>query len=104
MASTWDFDLMRDASAIAAAETRSVGVPWNFSPVLDVGRNQFGRASTRRSAKIRISPPSSASPPSAAIRGTTRHRRRMPRATLKHYIGYSVPTSGHDRTPALIPE
>ncbi len=38
MAATWDPELMRDASAIAAAETRSVGVPWNFSPVLDVGR------------------------------------------------------------------
>ena len=25
-------------------------------------------------------------------------------ATLKHYIGYSVPISGHDRTPALIPD
>jgi beta-glucosidase len=25
-------------------------------------------------------------------------------ATLKHYVGYSLPTSGRDRTPALIPE
>src|SRR5262249_1321402 len=25
-------------------------------------------------------------------------------ACLKHYVGYSLPTSGHDRTPALIPE
>src|SRR4029079_13946932 len=25
-------------------------------------------------------------------------------ATLKHCIGYSYPTTGHDRTPALIPE
>src|SRR5438034_304231 len=24
-------------------------------------------------------------------------------ACLKHYVGYSFPTSGHDRTPALIP-
>jgi beta-glucosidase len=40
MASTWDFELMLEASSLAAAETRSVGVPWNFSPVLDVGRQQ----------------------------------------------------------------
>ena len=38
MAATWDYELARDAAAIVAAETRSVGVPWNFSPVLDVGR------------------------------------------------------------------
>ena len=25
-------------------------------------------------------------------------------ATLHHYVGYSLPTTGQDRTPALIPE
>jgi beta-glucosidase len=25
-------------------------------------------------------------------------------ATAKHYVGYSLPTTGHDRTPALIPD
>jgi len=38
MAATWNPELMLRGSEIAAAETRAAGVPWNFSPVLDVGR------------------------------------------------------------------
>ena len=38
MAATWDPELMKAASEIAAKETRAAGIPWNFSPVLDIGR------------------------------------------------------------------
>src|SRR6185503_10350250 len=38
MASTWNPELMLKGSEIAAAETRAAGIPWNFSPVLDIGR------------------------------------------------------------------
>ena len=38
MASTWNADLMMEASRMTAIETRAAGIPWNFSPVLDIGR------------------------------------------------------------------
>src|SRR6185503_3304017 len=38
MAATWNPQLMLEGSRIAAAETRAAGVPWNFSPVVDIGR------------------------------------------------------------------
>ena len=38
MAATWNPELMKRASEIAAMETRAAGIPWSFSPVLDVGR------------------------------------------------------------------
>ena len=38
MAATWNPELMMEGSRITAAETRAAGIPWNFSPVLDVGR------------------------------------------------------------------
>src|SRR6266545_5149281 len=38
MAATWNPVLMQRASEIAAAETRAAGIPWTFSPVLDLGR------------------------------------------------------------------
>src|SRR5262249_58228037 len=38
MAATWNPQLMLDASRVTAAETRAAGIPWNFSPVLDIGR------------------------------------------------------------------
>jgi beta-glucosidase len=104
MASTWDYQLMLAAAGITAAETRSVGIPWNFSPVLDVGRQPlwprlyetFGEdpylASVMGAAVVRGY---QGDDPSSPIRVA---------ATLKHYVGYSDPVSGHDRTPALIPD
>jgi beta-glucosidase len=104
MAATWDPELMKQASQIAARETRAVGIPWNFSPVLDIGRQPlwprlyetFGEdphlASVMGAAAIR------------GYQGDNPAAATAVAATLKHYVGYSFPTSGHDRTPALIPE
>src|SRR5262245_58014857 len=36
MAATWDPELMQRAAEISAKETRAAGIPWSFSPVLDV--------------------------------------------------------------------
>src|SRR5438874_4886812 len=38
MAATWNPELMLETSRVSAAETRAAGLPWNFSPVLDIGR------------------------------------------------------------------
>ena len=38
LAATWNPDLVRQANQITAYETRASGIPWNFSPVLDLGR------------------------------------------------------------------
>lgn len=104
MAATWNPELMLAASRLAAAETRAAGVPWNFSPVLDVGRNPlwprfyetFGEDAYLASVMG-----------VAAVRGYQGDGLAAPGAVaacLKHYVGYSYPTTGHDRTPALIPD
>src|SRR5437899_4493381 len=103
MAATWNPQLMLETSRIAAAETRAADVAWNFSPVLDIGRQPlwprlyetFGEdpylASVMGAAAVRgYQGDDPASPTSVA-------------ACLKHYVGYSFPASGHDRTPASIP-
>ena len=38
MAATFDRALVRRTNEITAYETRASGIPWNFSPVLDLGR------------------------------------------------------------------
>lgn len=104
MACTWNPELMLRGSQVTAAETRAAGIPWNFSPVLDVGRQPlwprfyetFGEDSYLATVMG-----------VATVRGyegrdvsSTQHVA----SSLKHYVGYSYPTTGHDRTPALIPE
>ena len=104
MAATWNPELMLQGSAVAAAETRGSGIPWNFSPVLDVGR----QPSWPRLYETFGEDPHLASVMGvAAVRGYQGTDPASPMhvaATLKHYIGYSFPFSGHDRTPALIPD
>lgn len=104
MAATWDPQLVLEASHVAAAETRAAGIPWNFSPVVDIGRQPlwprlyetFGEdpylVSVMGAATVR------------GYQGTDPSAPDRVAATLKHYAGYGVPTSGHDRTPALIPD
>lgn len=104
MAATWNPELMLRGSQIAAAETRKAGIPWTFSPVLDAGRQPlwarlwetFGE-DTYLATVMGV----------ATVRGYEGADLTSPvsvAASLKHYIGYSYPTTGGDRSPALIPE
>lgn len=104
MAATWNPQLVLDGSRIAAAETRAAGIPWNFSPVLDIGRQPLW---PRLYETYGEDPYLASVMGVAAIQGyqgTDPSAADRVAATLKHYIGYSFPQSGHDRTPALIPD
>jgi beta-glucosidase len=104
MAATWNPELMLRDSRISAAETRKAAVPWSFSPVLGLGRQPlwprlyetFGE-DTYLSTVMGV----------ATVRGYEGSDLSSPTsvaASIKHYIGYSDPTNGGDRSPALIPE
>ncbi|HUF04912.1 MAG TPA: glycoside hydrolase family 3 N-terminal domain-containing protein [Aridibacter sp.] len=104
MAATWNPQLMQDAAEITAMETRAAGIPWSFSPVLDVGRQPlwprfwetFGEdpylASVMGVAFVR------------GLEGRDVSSGKHVASSLKHYVGYSFPLNGRDRTPAWIPE
>jgi beta-glucosidase len=104
MAATFNPELMKRAAEITAAETRAAGIPWSFSPVLDLGRNPlwprfwetFGEdpylASVMGVAFTR------------GLEGTDVASQTQVATSLKHYMGYSFPLTGRDRTPAWIPE
>src|SRR2546421_9516676 len=104
MAATWNPELMKRGSEIAAMETRAAGIPWSFSPVLDIGRQPvwprfyetFGEdpylAKVMGVAFVR------------GLEGSDVGSQEHVAASLKHYMGYSFPLSGRDRTPAWIPE
>src|SRR5713101_847934 len=104
MAATWNPELMKRGSEIAAMETRAAGIPWSFSPVLDIGRQPlwprfyetFGEdpylAKVMGVAFVR------------GLEGTDVSSQDHVAASLKHYMGYSFSFNGRDRTPAWIPE
>src|SRR5437588_3037902 len=104
MAATWNPELVKRAAEITAFETRACGIPWNFSPVLDVGRQPLW---PRFYETFGEDPYLAKVMGVAAIRGyegTNIASSDHVAACLKHYIGYSFPLSGKDRSPAWIPE
>lgn len=104
MAATWNTELEKESGRITAYETRASGIPWNFYPVLDIGRQllwprlweTFGEdvylASQMGRAYIE------------GAQGDDISQKDKVATCLKHYVGYSFPFNGKDRTPAWIPE
>lgn len=104
MAATFDRDIVHRAGEITAYETRASYIPWNYSPVLDLGKSPlwpriyetFGEdpylVKTMGRAII------------TGYQGNDVGDKYHVAACMKHYLGYSYPLSGKDRTPAWIPD
>ncbi len=102
MAATWNPELARREGEITAYQVRASGIPWNFYPVMDMGRQPlwprfwetYGEdvclASEMGKAYIQ------------GLQGDDIGARDKVAACLKHYAGYGHPQSGKDRTPAWI--
>jgi beta-glucosidase len=106
MAATWNTELARKNGEITAYEVRASGIPWNFNPVLGVGRNPLW---PRLFETYGEDPYTVGVMGSAYIKGLQGDPANLAAADkvaacMKHYLGYSVPLSGKDRTPAWIPE
>lgn len=106
-AATWNPDLVLKGAEITALECRISGIPWNFSPVLDLGRQPlWSRFFETYGEDVYLAKTMT----SASIRGYQGSYAkfgiddRHVAACMKHFLGYSYPLSGKDRTPAWIPE
>lgn len=106
MAATFNTELMKEGSRISAYETRASNIPWTFSPTMDLGRDarwprqweSFGE-DAYLNARMAV----------ASVQGFQGVNRNQVSsssiaACVKHYMGYGVPVSGKDRTPAVISE
>ncbi len=104
LAATWNPLLIEQCAAVTAYEVRASGIPWNFSPVLDLGRQPLW---SRHFETFGEDPYLCAELGAAMIRGyqgTGNLARDKVFACMKHFVGYSASVSGRDRTPAWIPE
>jgi beta-glucosidase len=104
LAATWNPELASKFGEITAYETRASGIHWNFSPVLDLGRQPLWS----RFFETLGEDPYLATEMGKAIvngyQGKDKIDAYHVAACLKHFVGYSNPQSGRDRTPAWIPE
>ena len=104
LAATFNRDYARMMGRAMAYETRAAQVPWVFSPVMDLGRDprwpriweSFGEDPYVQSEMARAE--------TEAIQGEDPNHIDLEHCavSIKHFIGYGVPVSGKDRTPAII--
>ena len=103
LAATWDISHARKMAEITAYETRASGVPWNFSPVLDLGRKPIWSRFFETLGEDVYLAKTFGTAIVEGYQGKQMIDSNHVIACLKHYVGYSYPSSGRDRTPALIP-
>ena len=106
LGATFNREYARMMGEAMAYETRAAQVPWVFSPVMDLGRDprwprlweSWGEDPYLQAEMARIE--------TVAIQGDDPNHIDLDHAavSLKHYMGYGVPLSGKDRTPAYIAE
>ena len=104
LAATWDPGLVGKIARATAYEARAAFIPLVFAPSVDLGRNPvhsrfyetFGE-DTLLASRLGA----------AMVRGFQGNNLANPyrvAATLKHFVGYTMPVTGKDRTPAAVPE
>lgn len=104
MAATFNPDLSFKEGEITAREIRTAGLPWNFSPVMDIGRQPlWPRLWETYGEDVHLASVLGGS----YIQGHQGDNFAAPdkaATCLKHFVGYSFPANGKDRTPAWIGE
>jgi beta-glucosidase len=102
-AATWNRQLVHKAASITAYECKSTGVAWNFSPVLDLGVNPCW---ARLWETFGEDPYLTSQMGVQVIDGYQNPLgdKKKILACLKHYLGYSDPKTGKDRSNAWMSE
>ena len=105
-AASWNPENAYNMALVCAYETRASSIPWNFSPVLDLGLDprfprQFETFGEDPLIVERFG--------DAMIKGYQGDKNDVSNkynvaACMKHFVGYQAVISGKDRTPAYIPD
>jgi beta-glucosidase len=104
LAATRNTDLAKLGAQITAKEVRASGIRYNFSPVLDAGRQPlWPRLAETFGEDINLVTKMGLAEISG-YEGNDLKSIDHVAACMKHFIGYSFPTSGKDRSSALIPD
>jgi beta-glucosidase len=104
LAAAWNRDLAFQEGAITSKQVRASGIAWNYYPVMDIGRQPlWSRLWETYGEDVYLASQLGES----YIEGAQGENYGAPdklATCLKHFVGYSFPINGRDRTPAWIPE
>lgn len=104
-AATWNRDLVYQTAKATAAEVRACNIPWNFSPVLDLGADPRWARIWETFGEDPYLISEMGTEVVNGYQGKQLRDSTSVAACLKHFVGYStLASSGKDRTPAEISE
>ncbi len=104
LGATFNRDVVYEYAKVSAYETKASNIPWNFSPVLDMGRDpRWPRQWETFGEDMYLTSEMGAQ----VIRGFQGEDKNKigdqhVAACLKHYVGYGASFSGKDRTPTIM--
>ena len=104
MAAAFNRQLIRRGAEISAYETKACCIPWNYAPVMDLGRDpRWPRMWESYGEDCYVN----AEMGIQAVKGFQGENpnhigENNVAACIKHFMGYGVPVSGKDRTPSSI--
>jgi hypothetical protein len=101
LGASFDTTIVYQSSAVAAKDTRAAGIPWLFSPVLGLGLHPlWARFSETFGEDMYLAAEMGAATitgmQDVVADGGVPSRAA---ACMKHFIAYSKPVNGHDRSP-----
>ncbi|MBC7388343.1 MAG: glycoside hydrolase family 3 C-terminal domain-containing protein, partial [Opitutaceae bacterium] len=104
LAATRNDNLSFQAAQVTAKEAKAVGLTWNFAPVLDVGRDpRWSRFEETFGEDVYLAS-MMGTQAVKGMEGSDLKSKNAVASCMKHFIGYSAPKNGIDRTPAYLPE
>ena len=105
LGATFNPEYARIMGEAMAYETRAAGVPWVFSPVMDLTRNAAWSRNWESWGEDPYLQSVMASTETRAIQGENPNNIDLTHAavSLKHYLAYGATRTGKDRTPAYVP-
>lgn len=105
-AASWNPENAYNMALVCAYETRASGIPWNFSPVLDLGIDpRFPRQfETFGEDPLMVKRFGEAMIKGYQGKDNNVSNKYNVAVCIKHFLGYHATISGKDRTPAYIPE
>jgi beta-glucosidase len=103
LACSFNKTLLAKVAKVTAIETAPVGLSWNFAPVLDVGRTPYWPRFYETFGEDTHLCSELGSAFISAYQNVPEIAPYKLSACAKHFIGYSDPKYGYDRTPSEIP-
>ena len=103
-AATWNPDLVKQGYEVTAYEARASGIPWNFSPVLDLGRQPLWSRFFETFGEDVLLANKMTVAAISGLQGDNQYSPYHVAACMKHFLGYSMSLSGKDRTPIWLSE